>query len=146
MYKIPLTYTLLDTGEEVTKDFWFNLNKADVIKIHLTLDGGFDGFLEKLKTDPDVKSVMTVFEELILKSYGKRTPEGKFVKSKDYTDEFAASDAYSQLFIKLLEDENGFANKFVEGVMSVSPDKINEIIEANPSLKSLASKDATSEF
>lgn len=145
MYKIPLTYTVLDTGEQVTRDFWFNLNKADVVKMHLTLDGGFDGFLEKLKSDPDVKSVMEVFDELILRSYGKRTPEGKFVKSRELSQEFAASDAYSELFLKLLDNEDNFANKFIEGVLSVSPDKINEIIESNPDLKVLT-KESTKEF
>lgn len=146
MLKLPLTYTILDTGEQVTKEFYFNLNKADVLKIHLTLDGGFDGFLEKLKTDPDIKSVMEVFDELILKSYGKRTAEGKFVKSKELSQEFAASDAYSELFIKLLENENGFANAFIEGVMSVSADEIKETIKNNPDLKVLSDKAEASEF
>lgn len=146
MYKIPLTYTVLDSGEQVTRDFWFNLNKADVVKMHLSLDGGFDGFLEKLKSDPDVKSLMTVFDELILRSYGKRTPEGKFIKSKELSDEFAASDAYSELFLKLLNNEDDFTNKFIQGVLSISPDALEEIVNSNPELKELSAKAGTKEF
>ena len=146
MYKIPLTYTVLDSGEQVTRDFWFNLNKADVVKMHLSLDGGFDGFLEKLKSDPDVKSLMTVFDELILRSYGKRTPEGKFIKSKELSDEFAASDAYSELFLKLLNNEDDFTNKFIQGVLSISPDALEEIVNSNPELKELSTKAGTKEF
>jgi len=146
MYKIPLTYTMLDTGEQVTRDFYFNLTKSDILKIHFSLDGGLDGFIERLKSDPDIRSVMDVFEELILKSYGKRTPEGRFIKSKELSQEFAASDAYSELFIKLFNNEDNFVDKFIEGVIGVPADKVNEIIANTSDMKKPAPVAISSEF
>lgn len=137
MYKLPLTYVGLD-GKEKTKDFYFNLTKGEITKIHLSLPGGFDGFLQRLEDEPEVNDVLNVFEKLILTSYGKRTPEGKFIKSKELTEEFYASDAYSELLLKFLDNEDDFANKFLEGAINVPLGDVQKMIDENPELKKIS--------
>lgn len=128
MIKIPITYVGFD-NKEITKDFWFNLTKAEIAELQCEFPGYFEGYIERLKHDADVADVVAVFKALILKSYGKRTKENKFVKSKEYSEEFAASDAYSELFIKFLDDENDFVSKFLEGALNATPAEVQKAIE-----------------
>ena len=127
MFKLPITYIGFD-GKEKTKDFYFNLTKADLMKIHMALPGGLDGFINKLDDDPDPEDVISVFEKLILTSYGKRTSSNAFIKSKEISQEFAATDAYSELFLKFLENEDGFVNKFLENVATAPPGTLEKIL------------------
>lgn len=130
MFKDTLTYTGFD-GKEKTKDFYFNLTKADIISISATLPGGIDGFLERLSDEPKAEDVITVFEKIILKAYGKRTPDNKFTKSKEYAEEFMASDAYSELFLKFINNEDDYVDKFLAGTINVSLDEIKKLGESS---------------
>lgn len=144
MFKLPLTYLGFD-GKEKTKDFYFNLTKGEIAEMHLTLPGGFDGFIDRLNEDPDPASIITVFKELILRSYGKRTADNKFIKSTELSQEFAATDAYSVLFLKFLDNEDDFVNKFLEGTINAPVGTIQKIIDENPKLKE-AGDSLSSEF
>lgn len=144
MFKLPLTYLGFD-GKEKTKDFYFNLTKGEIAEMHLTLPGGFDGFIDRLNEDPDPASIITVFKELILRSYGKRTADNKFIKSTELSQEFAATDAYSVLFLKFLDNEDDFVNKFLEGTINAPVGTIQKIIDENPKLKE-AGDSLNSEF
>ncbi len=134
MFKLPITYIGFD-GKEKTRDFYFNLTKGEIAEIHLALPGGLDGFINRVQDDPSVADMIAVFKMLILKSYGKRTAENKFIKSKEISEEFAATDAYSELFLKFLDDEDDFVNKFLEGTINAPVGTIQKIIEENPSIK-----------
>ena len=145
MFKLPIKYIGFD-GKEKEGDFYFNLTKGDIAKIHVTLPGGFDGFLKKLESEPDVNDILKVFERLILASYGKRTVEGKFIKSKEISEEFAATDAYSELLLKFLDNEDDFVNKFLEGAINMPIGSIQKIIDDNPKLKEAESGDFLNEL
>lgn len=134
MFKLPITYVGFD-GKEKTRDFYFNLTKGEIAEMHLSLPGGFDGFLDRLNDEPNVEDIVTVFKKLILKSYGKRTADNKFIKSKELSEEFAATDAYSELFLKFLDNEDDFVNKFLEGAINAPVGTIQKILEDNPKLK-----------
>ena len=134
MFKLPITYVGFD-GKEKTRDFYFNLTKGEIAEMHFSLAGGFDGFLARIQDDPDVDDIVQVFKKLILKSYGKRTSDNKFIKSKEISEEFAATDAYSELFLKFLDNEDDFVNKFLEGAINAPVGTIHKIIEENPKLK-----------
>lgn len=127
MFKLPITYLGFD-GKERTKDFYFNLTKAELTKIHLALPGGLDGFIEKLNDDPDPEDVISVFEKLILTSYGKRTSTNAFIKSKEISQEFAATDAYSELFLMFLDNKDDFVNRFLENVITAPPGTLQKIL------------------
>lgn len=134
MFKMPITFIGYD-GTKKTKDFYFNLTNAEIAKIHLSLPGGLDGFMEKLKTDenPDPDDVISVFEKIILTSYGKRTSTNAFIKSKEISQEFAATDAYSELFLMFLDNKDDFVNKFLQNVITAPPGTLEKIFEKHKS-------------
>lgn len=134
MFKMTLKYMGFD-GKEREKDFYFNLTKGEIAEIHMSLPGGIDGFLDTLSGNPEPADVVTVFRTIILKSYGKRTPDGKFYKSKELSDEFAATDAYSELFLKFLDNDDDFITKFMEGTISAPIGTIQKILEDNPKIE-----------
>ena len=144
MFKIPLTYLTYE-GKQTSKDFYFNLNKGEIAEVHMSLPGGIDGFLDTLSGTPEPADVVMVFRTIILKAYGKRTPDGRFFKSKELSDEFAASDAYSELFLKFMDNEDDFVTKFMEGTISAPIGTIQKILDENPKIEEVKAA-MTSEF
>ena len=56
-------------------------------------------------------------KELILKAYGVKSPDGRrFIKSQELSDEFAQTEAYSELFMELAQDAEKAA-EFVNGIV-----------------------------
>ena len=118
MYKTTVTFENFE-GEKVTKDLYFNLTKAEIMKLQLSYKQGFDKYVEEiihpLVGEPDPQKIMDLFEMLILKSYGVRTEDG-FIKSPEKAQAFASTEAYSELFMKLLSDEKAQTDFFM-GIM-----------------------------
>lgn len=119
MYKTNVTFENFD-GEKVSKDLYFNLTKAEITKLQLSYPEGFDKHIDNiihpLSGDPDPKKIMDLFEMLILKAYGVRTEDGGFVKSQAKAEEFLSTDAYSELFMRLIADEKA-QTEFFLGIM-----------------------------
>ena len=115
MYKITKKYEDFN-GVEKTEDFYFNLTKAEILKMELSEEGGLDKRLNRLINTQDMKEAIKVFEALILMAYGKKTDDGKFVKSDTIRNDFMSSAAYSEIYMSLATDPEE-AKKFVEGVV-----------------------------
>lgn len=118
MLKKTLTYENVD-GQEVTEDFYFNLTKVELAK-QLQLEGDKDGLDKQVQKIVDDKAtpreIMATFEDLIVKSYGERTSDGKFIKTAQTTESFLSSEAYSNMFFELITDA-GKAAEFFNGIM-----------------------------
>lgn len=112
------TITHLDdfTGETVTRDYYFNLTKAEMIEYDASCPGGAIEYLTYLMNNRQNAPLIAAFKDLILRSYGVRLPNGKFVKTQEAYDEFKASDAYSELFMEITSGEEAAA-AFVNGVV-----------------------------
>lgn len=116
MFKITETYTDYD-GNERTEDFYFNLNKAELMEMELSTDGGLETMIKELQSTMDGKRIVAVFKDLVLKSYGKKSPNGRnFVKSPEISKDFSETEAYSQIFMRLATDAE-YAAKFVNGIV-----------------------------
>lgn len=115
MYKITKKYEDFN-GVEKEQDFYFNLSKADILKMELSEEGGMDKRLDKLVKTKDMKEAIRVFEGLLLMAYGVKTDDGRFVKNDQVRAEFASSAAYSDIYFELATDPEA-AQKFVEGVV-----------------------------
>jgi hypothetical protein len=104
-------------GEEVTEELYFNLSKAELVELELSRPGGMQEHLQKIVESEDGKAIITEFKELILMSYGQRSEDGKrFIKNQELRDEFASTEAYSQLFFELCTDAEKAA-EFVNGII-----------------------------
>ena len=116
MIKWPITYTDYN-GETHTEDFYFNLSKAEVMEMNLQHNGTYRQYLERIVEQRDGAKMAEIFRNIILLSYGEKTPDGKrFVKSHELSEAFHQTEAYSELYMQLLTDETA-APKFIEGVM-----------------------------
>jgi len=115
MLKKTITYT--DYNEvERTEDFYFNLTKAELMEMEMGAVGGLSGMIEKIVSAKDAPAIIKVFKELVLKAYGEKSADGRrFIKSKEISDAFAQTEAYSQLFMELATDADA-ASKFVNGI------------------------------
>lgn len=116
MLKKRITYEDFN-GEEVTEELYFNLSKAELVELELSRPGGMQEHLQKIVESEDGKAIITEFKELILMSYGQRSEDGKrFVKTQAMRDDFASTEAYSQLFFELCTDAEKAA-EFVNGII-----------------------------
>lgn len=116
MLKKKITYTDYN-GVERSEDFYFNLTKAELMEMEMSTVGGFTEMVQRIVAANDAPSIIKIFKELILKAYGEKSPDGKrFIKSKEISDAFSQTEAYSQLFMELATDANAAAD-FVNGLV-----------------------------
>ena len=115
-------------GLEREEEFMFNLTEAEITEMELTTDGGLSDSIKKIIAAQDTPEIIKVFKMLLLKSYGEKSADGRrFVKSDKLSEEFAQTNAYSQLFMKLATDDKA-AVAFINGIM---PDSMQEKATGN---------------
>lgn len=120
MLKKTITYTDYD-GMERTEDFWFNYSKAEVAKMELRQNGGMKRLLEKMQKERNNEKLVAFFDEFIVGAYGERSMDGRrFEKSKEMQEAFRQTEAYSELFLELLDTEKMAA--FVNAVLPNAPE------------------------
>ena len=117
MIKKTITYTDYD-GNERTEDKYFHMSKRELIKWETESgSGGMDKLIEKIIAEEDRKKIVEMFDDLILRSYGEKSMDGRsFIKSEELKNTFANSAAYDQLFYELLSDTDK-ATEFVNGLI-----------------------------
>lgn len=116
MYKIREKYEDYD-GNERVEEFYFNLTKAEITDMELTTEGGMSAMLDRIIAAKDTSKLIAVFKDLILRSYGQKSPDGRrFIKSDELTKEFTETPAYSQIYLRLATDDKA-ATEFVNNVI-----------------------------
>lgn len=116
MLKKSITYTDYNNVQR-TEDYYFNLNKAEIMEMELTTVGGLSEMIRNIVKANDTPSIVKIFKELILKAYGEKSPDGKhFIKSKELSENFEHSEAYSVLFMELATDADKAAD-FINGII-----------------------------
>ena len=116
MLKKTITYTDYN-GAERKEDFYFNLTKAEIMEMEMSISGGLTEMINRIVAAQDAPAIVKIFKELILKAYGIKSPDGKrFIKSEELATEFAQTEAYSQLFMELATDADA-ASAFVNGIV-----------------------------
>ena len=116
MLKKRIKYVDYDNNER-EEDFYFNLSKAEIAEMELSIEGGLQKWIEKVVDAKDTPQIIELFKRLILQSYGEKSPDGKrFIKSDELSKEFSQTEAYSELFMELATDETAAAN-FVNGII-----------------------------
>lgn len=120
MLKKTITYTDYD-GNVRTEDFWFHLNQVELAAMEAGAEGGMKKMLEKIVSDKDAKRMMETFTELILKSYGEKSNDGRrFIKSAEMSTAFSQTEAYNELFTELVTNADKAA-EFVSGIIPKIP-------------------------
>ena len=132
MIKKTMTYTDFN-GVERKEDFYFNLTKAEVLKMEMGVKGGLAEQIKRIVDTQDQPAIIQIFEDLIQKAYGVKTPDGRgFVKRKEDLEAFISTQAYSDLYMLLATDDEEAA-KFINGI--VPPDLAQGNNPDHPALK-----------
>ena len=128
MLKKTIKYTDYN-GVEREEDFFFNLNKTELMEMEIGTEGGLAEKIQTIVKTKDNAAIFKTFKELILKAYGVKSDDGKrFMKSDALRAEFEQTEAYSELFMELATNADA-ASAFINGIVP----KMEE-------LKQLASK------
>lgn len=126
MLKRTQTYTDYN-GNERTEDFWFNLTDAELAKLMFSKNGGLDEYVKRIVAAQDLPTIINMFEQIVLLAYGQKSIDGKrFIKNDQLREEFAQTEAYSQIFMELAFDDKKAA-EFVAGIV---PAQRREAVQA----------------
>lgn len=105
-----LTHTNL-LGETITRDYYFNLTKADVYEINMLAN------LEVIAATSEPEKILPVFKKIISRAYGERSDDGReHVRTERLSEIFLGSAAFGELFVAFIEDP-AFASKFISELM-----------------------------
>ena len=116
MIKKTITYTDYN-GNERTENFYFGLNKAEIMDMELSVVGGMRQLLQMIIAKQDIPKIIDAFKKMIRMSYGEKSPDGRrFIKSEELTEAFVQTEAYSELYMELLGDADKAA-EFINGIM-----------------------------
>ena len=122
-------------GTEREEDFYFNLTKTELVRMEMSKDGSLTALLTKITKANDMPEIFEAMENLILKSYGEKSVDGRrFDKSEDISTGFMYSPAYDVLFEKLTTDAT-YAYKFLMGIL---PAELADKAKKDPEILKLA--------
>lgn len=108
-------------GNEITQPFYFNVSKAELIKLQTKEKNGLDRKLRQIATNQDVNGLINTINEFIEMSYGEKADDGiAFIKQKNgvkLVENFMNTDAYSKLFEELVSSPD----KLMEFIIGILP-------------------------
>lgn len=118
MYKYTVKYHDYNDVER-EEDLYFNLTKAELMRMEMSQAGGMEAMLQQIIKEQDNKKIYAMFEEIVQSSYGVKSLDGrKFIKNQEVLDDFVQTEAYSEIVMHMLEDPD-FANEFIRGIFPV---------------------------
>ena len=116
MLKKTISYTDYD-GVKREEDFYFNLSKAELTEMEMSTEGGLQKKIEKITKSQNGKEIIDLFKDIILRSYGEKSYDGRrFIKSKEISEAFSQTEAYTELFMELATDADA-AGIFINGII-----------------------------
>ena len=125
MLKKTITYVDYN-GTERKEDFYFNLSKAEIMEMEMGTTGGMVEMINRIGAAQDAPAIIDVFKKMILRAYGEKSADGKrFIKSKEISEAFSQTEAYSQLFMELATDADA-ASKFVNGIVPAAEPAVKQ--------------------
>lgn len=131
MIKKTITYTDYN-GLERTEDFYFNLTKAELLKMEACTASGLGSTLQKIANGMDIPKIVQFFEDFVLTAYGEKSEDGRrFDKTEEVKNNLKYCEAYSTLYMELSQDAKK-ASEFIIGV--IPSDLAAEVEKQQPTL------------
>ena len=112
------TITYMDyNDQERTETFYFHLSEAEIAEMELSTKGGLQETLKRIIDSKDIQELSKLFKNLILKSYGVKSPDGRtFIKNEEVLNDFIQTPAYSDLYMELATNADAAIN-FILGLL-----------------------------
>lgn len=116
MIKKTISYVDFN-GTERKDDYYFHLSVPEATRFAARFgEQGWEAGIKKIVESGDLTEVLDLFEDIILTSYGQKSPDGRtFVKNKEMRDNFSNSEAYAQLFEELVMSPDAMT-QFAKGI------------------------------
>lgn len=116
MLKKTIKYVDYNENER-EEDFYFNLSKAELTEMEMSLNGGLSVMLKRLVQEKNGAELIRILKEIILKAYGEKSDDGKhFRKGEDLSKSFSETEAYNSLFMEIVSSPES-AMEFVKGLL-----------------------------
>ena len=130
-------------GVERTDDFRFHLNKAELMEMEYGTDCGLSEMVQRVMDTKDTPTIMKIFKDLLVKSYGIKSDDGRrFEKTDEIRRAFVEVPAYEILYMELATDSKAAA-EFVKGILPEDLVKqVEEMETANLTPAQIAARDA----
>lgn len=116
-YTVKCENLFTEEEEEVT--LYFHLTEAELTMLDLANNAAYTNFKDEKET---AAQKIFLFEQIIKKAYGQKTPDGMFVKTDQARDAFLCSPAYSALLGKITSGEI----KIQDFILGCMPKKISK--------------------
>jgi hypothetical protein len=122
MYKKTITFKDLE-GNNISRDFYFNLSKPELIKLDASVPGGMQNYIKKTQEEKNIGGLLNFIESFITMAYGEKGDDGiSFIKVRNgekLGENFKQTNAYEVLFTELVNGtDNGAAfTEFLNGVI-----------------------------
>lgn len=111
MIKKTVTYTDFN-GNQRTEDCYFHFSEPEILDMETSTEEGY--FTTTIREIIDAKDGLKLsvhMKDIMLKAYGIKSPDGKrFIKSKEISEEFAQTEAFSTIFMELITDDKAAAD------------------------------------
>lgn len=116
MLKKLIEYTDYN-GKQRKENFYFYLNKAELMEMELGTVGGMQNLIQLIIDKQDIPEIIKAFKMIILKSYGEKSADGvRFIKSEELSQAFSQTEAYSNLYMELISNADAAA-EFINGIV-----------------------------
>ena len=116
MIKKTISYVDFN-GTQRNDDYYFHLSVPEATRFAARFgEQGWEAGIKKIVESGDLAEVLDLFEDIILTSYGQKSPDGRtFVKNKEMRENFSNSEAYAQLFEELVMSPDAMT-QFAKGI------------------------------
>ncbi len=116
MLKKTVTYRDYNDVER-TEDCYFNLSLSELLEMEKSVTGGYSEMVHKIIDAKDEPALIKLFKELLLKSFGEKSADGRrFIKSDELSLSFSQTEAFNKIYMELATDDNAAA-EFVNGLI-----------------------------
>ncbi len=114
-------------GNTQTDELYFHLSKSELSDMELSREGGMSAYYKRIVEAQNNPELAAVFKEMILKSYGVKSDDGKSFLKKDKNGTplsiaFEQTAAFDALYMELITDTDA-AIAFFNGVVPASLNK-----------------------
>lgn len=116
MVKKTVTYTDFD-GKEVTEDLYFHLTEGDLMDWLAKEEDDIITTLVKIMKTSEPKDILPMVKDLLKKSYGVKSPDGRaFIKNEETSKFFEYTQAFSDIYVDLITNSDNLLD-FINGIV-----------------------------